>query len=104
MLKPEESTAKYFHAGQRQTALPNQVTQYGSESVIFKVIKDRIVMREPGDQSAIVRLAEIADNVDTTAALDFHNQLTSTQLLLALETGDASFRVRQMREFLEKNY
>jgi hypothetical protein len=49
-----------FHSGERQTALPNQVAQYGSESVIFKVIEDRIVMREPGDQAAIVRLAEIA--------------------------------------------
>jgi hypothetical protein len=44
------------------------------------------------------------DNVDTTAAFDFHNQLNSTQLLLSIEVGDASFRLEQMREFLEKNY
>ena len=47
---------------------------------------------------------QVVDNVDTTAALDFHNQLTSTQLLLGIEMGDAAFRVEQMREFLEKNY
>src|SRR5581483_1121414 len=29
---------------------------------------------------------------DTTAALDFHNQLSTTQLLLGIEIGDATFR------------
>jgi hypothetical protein len=47
---------------------------------------------------------QLVDNVDTTAALQFQNQLTSTQLLLEIETADASFRLEQMREFLENNY
>jgi hypothetical protein len=47
---------------------------------------------------------QLVSNVDTSAALDFQNQITSTQLLLGIEIGDASFRLDQMREFLEKNY
>jgi len=47
---------------------------------------------------------QLVSNVDTTAALDFHNQLTNTQLLLGIETGDASFRMEQLQEFLRKNY
>lgn len=41
---------------------------------------------------------------DTTAALDFNNQLSSMQLLLGVDLGDASFRLDQMRQFLDKNY
>ena len=41
---------------------------------------------------------------DTTAALDFRNQLTTTQLLLGVETGDASYRLDGLREFLRKNF
>jgi hypothetical protein len=37
-------------------------------------------------------------------ALDFHNQLTAAQLLLQIETSDASFRIELMRGFLAKNY
>ena len=31
------------------------------------------------------------------------NQLTTAQLLLEIEVGDASFRLDQLREFLERN-
>jgi len=41
---------------------------------------------------------------DTSAAFDFHNQLTAAQLLLQVETGDASYRINQLREYLAKNY
>ena len=43
-------------------------------------------------------------NADTSAAFDFHNQLTAAQLLLGIETGDASFRIGRLREYLAKNY
>jgi hypothetical protein len=43
-------------------------------------------------------------NPDTSAALDFRNQLSAAQLLLQVETGDASFRAGRLREYLEKNY
>jgi hypothetical protein len=41
---------------------------------------------------------------DTTAALDFHNQLSTTQLLLGIEIGDAIFRLEQLQDFMESNY
>jgi hypothetical protein len=43
-------------------------------------------------------------NADTSAALDFQNQLTAAQLLLEIETGDSTFRIDRLREFLTKNY
>jgi hypothetical protein len=41
---------------------------------------------------------------DTSAAFDFHNQLAATQLLLQIETADATFRIDRLREYLERNY
>lgn len=46
----------------------------------------------------------LVGNPDTSAAFDFHNQLTAAQLLLKIETGDASFRINQLREYLANNY
>ncbi|MGC2389726.1 MAG: hypothetical protein WA621_10040 [Candidatus Acidiferrum sp.] len=43
-------------------------------------------------------------NPDTSAALDFSNQLTAAQLLLEIEARDASFRMNLLREYLAKNY
>lgn len=43
-------------------------------------------------------------NPDTSAALDFSNQLTAARLLLEIEAGDASFRMDRLREYLAKNY
>jgi hypothetical protein len=54
--------------------------------------------------------AQVASNLqaigqsETTAALDFRNQLTSTQLLLGIESGDATFRLERLQEFLKFNY
>lgn len=47
---------------------------------------------------------QLVGSADTTAALDFHNQLTTAQLLLQIEVGDASFRLDRLREFLQKNF
>lgn len=41
---------------------------------------------------------------DTSAALDFYNQLTAAQLLLQIETGDSRFRLDRLHEYLAKNY
>jgi len=41
---------------------------------------------------------------DTSAALDFDNQLTAAQLLLQVETGDATFRVDHLHEYRARNY
>lgn len=49
-----------FHAGQRQTALPNQFEQNGRQSLIFEIIENRVVARNAGDHAAPVGFAEIA--------------------------------------------
>jgi hypothetical protein len=48
--------------------------------------------------------SEVVADPETTAALDFHNQLSTTQLLLGIEIGDASFRLEQLQDFMESNY
>jgi predicted ABC-class ATPase len=55
-------------------------------------------------QKQIERNLQLLGAVETTAALDFRNQLTTAQLLLEIEIGDASFRLDQLREFLGKNF
>jgi hypothetical protein len=47
---------------------------------------------------------QLVANADTTAALDFRNQLTSAQLLLGIEIGDVSFRLERIQDFLRSNY
>jgi len=47
---------------------------------------------------------KLVGDPDTSAALDFRNQLTAARLLLEVETGDASFRVARLQAFLAKNY
>ncbi|HEY3973879.1 MAG TPA: hypothetical protein VGM18_12815 [Candidatus Sulfotelmatobacter sp.] len=46
----------------------------------------------------------VVDNPDTSIAFDFHNQLSAAQLLLRIETGDATFRLARLREYLARNY
>jgi hypothetical protein len=55
-------------------------------------------------QKQIESNLQLLDAAETTAALDFRNQLTTAQLLLEIEAGDASFRLEQLREFLGKNF
>ena len=47
---------------------------------------------------------QLVTGAETTAALDFRNQLTSAQLLLEIEIGDANFRLDRLKEFLERNF
>jgi len=56
------------------------------------------------DSEQIDKNLRMIGDPDTSAAFDFHNQLTAAQLLLQIESGDASFRVDQLREYLAKNY
>jgi hypothetical protein len=57
------------------------------------------------EQSGLIdKNLQLVGNPDTSAAFDFHNQLTAAQLLLQVETGDASYRISQLREYLAKNY
>jgi hypothetical protein len=47
---------------------------------------------------------KLVSDADTSAALDFRNQLISTKLLLDIETGDASYRLDRLQEFASKNF
>jgi len=51
----------------------------------------------------IERNLKLVKDADTSAALDFRNQLISTQLLLDIEAGDASYRLDRLQEFVRKN-
>jgi hypothetical protein len=55
-------------------------------------------------QKQIESNLQLVGSADTTAALDFHNQLTTAQLLQQIEIGDASFRLDRLREFLQENF
>jgi hypothetical protein len=56
------------------------------------------------EQKQIESNLQLVGSADTTAALDFRNQLTTAKLLLQIEIGDATFRLDRLREFLQKNF
>jgi hypothetical protein len=78
--------------------------------VLHQQLLDNVAAQESKLKSLQAESREINKNLqfvaspDTSAALDFRNQLTSAQLLLQIETGDASFRIDRLREYLAKNY
>jgi hypothetical protein len=47
---------------------------------------------------------KLVSDAETTAALDFRNQLDSTSLLLDVESGDATYRILSLQEFIHKNF
>jgi hypothetical protein len=56
------------------------------------------------EQKQIESNLQLLGTVETTAALDFRNQLKTAQLLLEIEIGDASFRLDRLTEFLRRNF
>jgi hypothetical protein len=56
------------------------------------------------EQKQIESNLQLLGSADTTAAMDFHNQLSTAQLLLDIEIGDATFRLDRLKEFLGKNF
>ncbi len=71
------------------------------ESVSVQAAKLKSVQEESKE---INKNLQLVVNPDTSAALDFHNQLTAAQLLLEIETGDAAFRIHRLQEYLATNY
>jgi hypothetical protein len=71
------------------------------DSVTVQEDKLRSLQEENGQ---IEKHLQLVGDPDTSAAFDFHNQLTAAQLLLQVETGDASFRLVRLRQYLAKNY
>jgi hypothetical protein len=47
---------------------------------------------------------QLVSDAETTPALDFRNQLDSTRLLLGVESGDATYRIQYLQEFISKNF
>jgi len=56
------------------------------------------------ESSQINKSLELVANPDTSAAVDFQNQLMTAQLVLQIEIGDATFRIALLRDFLARNY
>jgi len=81
-----------------------------TSEVLKQQLMDGVAVEEGRLQSLRDESAQIDKNLraigepDTSAALDFHNQLTAAQLLLQIETGDAMFRLDQLRGYLANNY
>ena len=56
------------------------------------------------ESSSLDKDLQLVANPDTSASLDYHNQLAATQLLLGIETGDAAYRLEHLRQFLSRNF
>jgi hypothetical protein len=55
-------------------------------------------------QKQIESNLQLLGRAETSAALDFGNQLSTAKLLLQIEIGDATFRLDQLKEFLGRNF
>lgn len=81
-----------------------------NSEVLKQQLVDGIAAQDAKLKSLQQETTEIEKNLqaigepDTSAAFDFHNQLTAAQLLLQIEEGDASFRLAQLRDYLARNY
>jgi hypothetical protein len=81
-----------------------------SAEVLRQQLIDSVTVQQSKLKSLQAERAQIDKNLqlvgapDTSAAFDFHNQLTAAELLLQVETGDASFRIDRLKEFLARNY
>jgi hypothetical protein len=67
------------------------------------VQKDRLKSLQQETQE-IDKSLQLVSDPQTTAALDFRNQLKTTRLLLGIETGDATFRLDTLQSFAVKNF
>jgi hypothetical protein len=78
--------------------------------VLGQQLRDSVTAQEAKLKSLQEENKQIEKNLefvvapDTSAAFDFRNQLAAAQLLLQVETADASFRMGRLREYLERNY
>lgn len=80
----------------------------------MEILHQQLIDNVGVQQAKLKSLQEEAKQIDqtlqlvvtpeTSAALDFRNQLTASQLVLEIETGDTIFRIDGVRAFLAKNY
>jgi hypothetical protein len=67
-------------------------------------VQDNRLLAFQEQQKQIETNLELLGRAETTAALDFGNQLSTAKLLLQIEIGDAAFRLDQLKEFLSRNF
>lgn len=67
-------------------------------------VQDNRLKALQDQQKQIESNLQLLGRTDTSAALDFGNQLTTAKLLLEIEIGDATFRLDQLKEFLARNF
>lgn len=78
--------------------------------ILKQQVTDQISVQDARLTALQAELKQIDGNLqtlgtaETSAAMDFHNQLTTAQLLVKIEIGDASFRLDQLKEFLGRNF
>jgi hypothetical protein len=78
--------------------------------ILRQQLVDSVAVQEAKLMSLQEETGQIEKNLqfvaapDTSSAFDFRNQLAAAQLLLQIETNDASFRIGRLREYLEKKY
>jgi hypothetical protein len=80
----------------------------------MEVLRNQVQQSIAAEQERLQSLAkeslEIQQNLkdlgdaESSAALDFRNQLSSTQLLLGIESADAAYRLEKLREFFARNF
>jgi hypothetical protein len=81
-----------------------------SADVLRQQLVDTISVQDSRLKSLQEQQKQIENNIqllgrpDTSAALDFGNQLSTSKLLLQIEIGDATFRLDQLKEFLSRNF
>jgi hypothetical protein len=67
-------------------------------------VQDRRLKALQEQQKQIESNLQLLGQAETSAALDFGNQLGTAKLLLQIEIGDATFRLDQLKEFLNRNF
>ncbi len=78
--------------------------------VLHQQLKATIAADEAKENSLHDQIKEIDDNLkvvsapDTTAAVDFRNQLEAARLLLEIEVDDTSFRLSHLRDYCATNF
>ncbi|MGD0547574.1 MAG: hypothetical protein ABR991_07065 [Terracidiphilus sp.] len=123
-LQPYGEVSLSYNLGSRaiDRHLDRSVEAYGNWKKVqetdvvrgMEVLRDQVRQSIAAQQERLQSLAKesveidenlkLAGDAESSAALDFRNQLTCTKLLLTIETGDAAYRLDRLREFLDKNF
>jgi len=78
--------------------------------ILHQQLNATIDADEAKKQSLETQMKEIESNLkvvaspDTSAAVDFRNQLDAARLLLQIEMDDTAFRLSQLREYCSRNF